>query len=111
MQTVRRNNRGYSKCILVQTIKNGSLPTECLGLCAVIFGLWDMIPSVRIACPEGNTLEDTILLQISKSEGRILLTRDRRAANRAGVTGILISSDDVIEQVKQLVNLELSILS
>lgn len=56
---------------------------------------------------QGNTLEDTILLQISKSEGRILLTRDRELANRAGVTGILISSDDVIEQVKQLVNLEL----
>ncbi|MGD1003846.1 MAG: Mut7-C RNAse domain-containing protein [Methanoregulaceae archaeon] len=56
---------------------------------------------------QGNTLEDTILLQISKSERRILLTRDRELANRAGVTGILISSDDVIEQVKQLVNLEL----
>jgi len=37
-------------------------------------------------------------------EGRVLLTRDQELAARAGVTGVPITSDDVIDQVQQLKN-------
>ncbi len=50
----------------------------------------------------GNSSEDTLLIRIAHDEGRVLLTRDRELASRAGTAGILITSDDVIEQVTQL---------
>jgi uncharacterized protein with PIN domain len=52
----------------------------------------------------GNSLEDTLLIRIAMDEGRVLLTRDRELANRAGLNGILVTSDDVIDQVQQLKN-------
>lgn len=51
---------------------------------------------------QGNSSEDTLLLRIAHDEGRLLLTRDRELANRAGTSGVLITSDDVIRQVTQL---------
>ncbi len=54
------------------------------------------------ALSQGNSSEDTLLIRIAHDEGRVLLTRDRELASRAGSAGILITSDDVIEQVTQL---------
>ncbi len=53
---------------------------------------------------KSNSLEDTLLLRIALGEGRVLLTRDRELAGRAGPAGVLVRSDDVMEQVKQLLN-------
>lgn len=52
---------------------------------------------------EGNAKEDTTLLEIARSEGRILLTRDRELARRGRSNAIWISSEDVLQQVRQLV--------
>jgi uncharacterized protein with PIN domain len=54
------------------------------------------------ALSPGNSSEDTLLIRIAHDEGRVLLTRDRELASRAGPEGILITSDDVIGQVTQL---------
>jgi hypothetical protein len=53
---------------------------------------------------QGNSLEDTLLLRIAMDEGRVLLTMDRELAARAGMTGVLVTSGDVIDQVQQLKN-------
>lgn len=45
---------------------------------------------------------DTDILEISRSEGRILLTRDRELAERGGKDTVLIESDDVTEQLRQI---------
>ncbi len=50
----------------------------------------------------GDNREDTSLLKIALSEGRILLTRDRELARRGGEHAIWISSEEVIDQVRQL---------
>lgn len=50
----------------------------------------------------GNHHEDTELLKAGAAQGRILLTRDRELAGRAGAAGILITSEDVLGQVRQL---------
>jgi hypothetical protein len=55
----------------------------------------------------GNRREDTDLLNAGANEGRILLTRDRELAGRAGAAGILIASEDVLDQVRQLQQLGL----
>lgn len=55
----------------------------------------------------GNRREDTELLAQGRSESRILLTRDRELASRAGPDGVLIRSEDVLEQVRQLQQLGL----
>jgi len=55
----------------------------------------------------GNSREDTELLNAGAREGRILLTRDRELARRAGAAGILIASEDVLDQVRQLQQLGL----
>jgi len=54
------------------------------------------------ALSQGNSSEDTLLIRIAHDEGRVLLTRDRELASRAGSSGVLITSDDVIGQVTQL---------
>jgi uncharacterized protein with PIN domain len=54
------------------------------------------------ALSPGNSSEDTLLIRIAHDEGRVLLTRDRELASRAGPEGILVTSDDVIGQVTQL---------
>lgn len=51
---------------------------------------------------EGNAKEDTTLLEIARAEGRILLTRDRELARRGGSLACWISSEDVLQQVRQL---------
>ncbi|NLZ31174.1 MAG: hypothetical protein GX885_10635 [Methanomicrobiales archaeon] len=55
----------------------------------------------------GNTREDTLLLAIASKEDRILLTRDRELARRGGAQAVYIQSEDVMEQVRQIVDLGL----
>ena len=52
---------------------------------------------------EGNPREDTLLIRSAERKGRILVTRDRELAQRAGPRAVLISGDDVIDQISQLV--------
>jgi uncharacterized protein with PIN domain len=54
----------------------------------------------------GNTREDTVLLLIARSEGRILLTRDRELSRR-GEECVFMVSEDTVEQVGQLVGMGL----
>ena len=53
---------------------------------------------------EGNTKEDTLLLELAVQENRILLTRDTELAMRGKEQAILVVSDDVMEQVRQLID-------
>jgi uncharacterized protein with PIN domain len=53
---------------------------------------------------EGNPKEDTILLAITRQEHRILLTKDAELARRGNASALLIRSDDVMEQVQQLID-------
>jgi hypothetical protein len=55
------------------------------------------------AMSEGNPREDTLLLKSAERKGRILLTRDRELARRAGARAVLVSGDDVLDQLGQLV--------
>jgi len=55
----------------------------------------------------GNNREDTELLSLGERERRILLTRDQELAARAGMAGVLIRSEDVVDQVHQLTDLGL----
>jgi len=52
---------------------------------------------------EGNPREDTLLLKSAERKGRILLTRDRELARRAGDRAVLVSGDEVLDQLSQLV--------
>jgi uncharacterized protein len=51
----------------------------------------------------GNPKEDTLLIRTAEQKGRILLTRDRELARRAGARAVRVSGDDVLLQVGQLV--------
>lgn len=52
----------------------------------------------------GNSREDSILLEIAKEEGRILLTRDRELAERGkGISAVHIKSDDIFSQLSQII--------
>jgi uncharacterized protein len=53
----------------------------------------------------GDAKEDSVLLSRARSEGRLLLTRDRELAHRAGEDAVLICEGDVIRQLQQLVDL------
>ena len=53
---------------------------------------------------EGNAKEDTLLLSCAEREGRILLTKDTELALRGKEQAVLINSDDVLEQVRQLID-------
>jgi uncharacterized protein len=55
----------------------------------------------------GNAKEDTLLLELGLKEHRILLTRDAELARRGKEHAILVRSEDVIEQVQQLIDLGL----
>ena len=55
----------------------------------------------------GSRREDTVLLEIAMTQGRILLTRDAELARRAGEQGVLIRSEQVDEEVAQLTALDL----
>lgn len=54
-----------------------------------------------------NHREDSGLLEKSVREKRILLTRDRELASRAGAVGIYVVSENVLEQISQLKDLGL----
>ncbi len=53
---------------------------------------------------EGNTKEDTLLLNLAIGEDRILLTRDAELARRGKERAVLVKSDDVMDQVRQLID-------
>ena len=55
----------------------------------------------------GNAKEDSLLLELGIQEHRILLTRDAELARRGKELAILVKSEDVIEQVQQLIGLGL----
>jgi hypothetical protein len=52
---------------------------------------------------EGNNREDTLLLNLAGRTGRYLLTRDRDLARRGGERALLIRADEVLAQVRELV--------
>jgi hypothetical protein len=56
---------------------------------------------------EGNAKEDTLLLAIAEHEDRILLTRDHELARRGRERAVLIGTEDVMVQLRQLVSLGL----
>jgi uncharacterized protein len=53
---------------------------------------------------EGNAKEDTLLLTLAAQENRILLTRDFELALRGKDQAVLIKSDEVMEEVQQLID-------
>jgi len=53
---------------------------------------------------EGNAKEDTLLLNLAIQENRILLTRDIELAMRGKEQAVLVKSDEVMEQVQQLID-------
>ncbi|MGA2933576.1 MAG: Mut7-C RNAse domain-containing protein [Methanomicrobiales archaeon] len=55
----------------------------------------------------GSTREDTALLEIARTEGRILLTRDRELARRGGEMAIFVEGNDVMAQIRILRSLGL----
>ena len=59
------------------------------------------------AIPMGNKKEDSYLLRIAQEENRLLLTKDAELARRGDASALLIRSDDVIEQVQQLIDIHL----
>ena len=54
----------------------------------------------------GNTKEDTLLLDMAVQDHRILLTRDAELARRGKERAVLVRSEDVMEQVQQLIDSE-----
>ncbi|MBP1928116.1 uncharacterized protein with PIN domain [Methanolinea mesophila] len=56
------------------------------------------------AYAEGNRREDTLLLLRAREEQRLLLTRDRELARRGGDQAVLITGEDVMAQLRQLVS-------
>ncbi len=52
----------------------------------------------------GNAKEDTLLLNLALQEKRILLTRDAELAKRGKERAVLIKSEEVMEQVRQLID-------
>jgi uncharacterized protein len=53
---------------------------------------------------EGDKKEDTILLAIARNEHRLLLTKDAELARRGNASALLIRSDNVMEQVQQMID-------
>ena len=53
---------------------------------------------------EGDKKEDTVLLAIAREEHRLLLTKDAELARRGNASALLIRSDDVMEQVQQMID-------
>jgi len=53
---------------------------------------------------EGNAKEDTLLLLLAAQENRILLTRDTELALRGKERAVLMKSDEVMDQVQQLID-------
>ncbi len=55
----------------------------------------------------GDRKEDTRLLEIAGSDGRILLTRDRELAARGATAAVFVEDEEVMKQVRQLTTLGL----
>ncbi len=49
-------------------------------------------------------LDDHQLVRLARAEGRILVTGDRELARRRGLTCLLIVSDDLEEQIQQVIS-------
>ncbi len=58
---------------------------------------------------QGNAQEDTLLLELAQQENRILLTRDMELAMRGKEHAVLITSAEVMEQLRQLIDRRLII--
>lgn len=56
---------------------------------------------------EGNAKEDSLLLDIAAQQHRILLTRDAELARRGKEQVVFVRSEDVMEQVQQLIDYRL----
>ena len=55
----------------------------------------------------GNRKEDTELLARAEKEHRLLLTRDAELARRGNTSAVLVHSEDVIDQIQQLIDMRL----
>ncbi|HOI57566.1 MAG TPA: Mut7-C RNAse domain-containing protein [Methanoculleus sp.] len=55
----------------------------------------------------GSTREDTLLLAIAARDGRLLLTRDRELARRGDAQAIYITSEEIMDQIRQMADLGL----
>jgi len=55
----------------------------------------------------GSAREDTLLLDIAAQDNRLLLTRDRELARRGGAQAVYISSQEIMDQVRQVADLGL----
>jgi hypothetical protein len=53
---------------------------------------------------EGNRKEDTLLLKMAMQEHRILLTRDAELARRGKEHAVFVTSEEVMDQVQELVD-------
>ncbi|MBN1432548.1 MAG: Mut7-C RNAse domain-containing protein [Methanomicrobiaceae archaeon] len=84
-------------------MKNSFLADRMLGTLARYLRFMDYDTLSADSLEPGNTREDTVLLGIAHSDGRILLTRDRELSGRGEVC-IYIESEDPLEQVRQLVD-------
>ena len=56
---------------------------------------------------EGNRKEDTLLLGMANEQHRILLTRDAELARRGKEQAVYLQSEDVMDQVQQLIDYRL----
>jgi uncharacterized protein len=53
---------------------------------------------------EGNAKEDSLLLDMAVQEHRVLLTRDAELARRGKEHAVFVRSEEVMEQVQQLID-------
>lgn len=65
-------------------MKNSFLADRMLGTLAKYLRFLDYDTLSADTLEPGNTREDTVLLGIARSDGRILLTRDRELSCRGG---------------------------
>jgi len=49
-------------------------------------------------------LDDHELVRLARAKGRVLLTRDRELTRRRGLTCLLVESDDLEEQIQQVIS-------
>jgi uncharacterized protein with PIN domain len=49
-------------------------------------------------------LDDDELVRLARAKGRVLLTRDRELTRRRGLTCLLVESDELEEQLKQVIS-------
>jgi uncharacterized protein with PIN domain len=49
-------------------------------------------------------LDDNQLVRLARADGRVLLTRDRELARRRGVRALLVVSEDLDDQVRQVLD-------